>query len=51
MVNVSKTMVATSLCPLGQSVIMPVRSAVENFREDFLKNGRPLVKRPGEIFS
>jgi len=51
MVNVSKTMVATSLCPLGQSVIMPVRSAVENFREDFLKNGSPLVKRPGEIFS
>ena len=51
MVNVSKTMVATSLCPLGQSVIMPVRSAVENFREDFLKNGKPLVKRPGEISS
>jgi len=34
-------MFATSLCPLGQSLIMPVRSAVENFREDFLKPGKP----------
>jgi len=41
MVNVSKTMFATSLCPLGQSLIMPVRSAIENFREDFLKPGKP----------
>jgi NADH-quinone oxidoreductase subunit F len=41
MVNVSKTMFATSLCPLGQSLTMPVGSAIENFREDFLKNGRP----------
>ena len=40
MLNVSKTMVATSLCPLGQSLIMPVRSAVENFRGDFLKPGK-----------
>jgi NADH-quinone oxidoreductase subunit F len=41
MVNVSKTMFATSLCPLGQSLIMPVRSAVENFPDDFLKWGKP----------
>jgi NADH-quinone oxidoreductase subunit F len=47
MVNVSKAMVATSLCPLGQSLSMPVRSAVENFRGDFLKNGNPTGKTPG----
>jgi len=42
MVNVSKTMFATSLCPLGQSLIMPVGSAIENFREEFLKPGKSL---------
>jgi NADH-quinone oxidoreductase subunit F len=47
MVNVSKAMVATSLCPLGQSLIMPVKSAVDNFRGDFLKNGNPAAKTPG----
>jgi NADH:ubiquinone oxidoreductase subunit F (NADH-binding) len=47
MINVSKAMVATSLCPLGQSLIMPVKSAVENFRGDFLKNGNPAGKTPG----
>jgi NADH:ubiquinone oxidoreductase subunit F (NADH-binding) len=40
MVSVSKTMVATSLCPLGQSLIMPVGSAVENFRQEFLGPGQ-----------
>jgi NADH:ubiquinone oxidoreductase subunit F (NADH-binding) len=40
--NVSKTMFATSLCPLGQSLIMPVGSAIENFREEFLKPGKSL---------
>ena len=41
MVNLSKTMVATSLCPLGQSLIMPVRSAVDHFRNEFLKPINP----------
>jgi len=35
MILLSKTMQATSFCPLGQSLIMPVKSAIENFREDF----------------
>jgi NADH-quinone oxidoreductase subunit F len=38
MVNLSKTMFSTSLCPLGQSLLMPVRSAIDVFRDDFLKN-------------
>jgi NADH-quinone oxidoreductase F subunit len=36
MVAISQAMLQTSLCPLGQSLIMPVKSAVENFRQDFL---------------
>jgi NADH-quinone oxidoreductase subunit F len=47
MVNTSKAMVATSLCPLGQSLLLPVKSAVDNFRSDFLKNGNSAGKSPG----
>lgn len=36
MLRLAQTMLNTSLCPLGQSLIMPVKSAVENFREEFL---------------
>ena len=36
MVKIAETMFDMSLCPLGQSLIMPVKSAVENFRQDFL---------------
>ncbi len=35
MISISETMFNTSLCPLGQSLIMPVKSAIENFREEF----------------
>lgn len=37
MVSISQTMFLTSLCPLGQSLILPVKTAIENFKEDFLK--------------
>jgi len=37
MVSISQTMFLTSLCPLGQSLILPVKTATENFKEDFLK--------------
>lgn len=37
MINISETMFDTSFCALGQSLIMPVKSAIENFREDFVK--------------
>jgi NADH:ubiquinone oxidoreductase subunit F (NADH-binding)/(2Fe-2S) ferredoxin len=37
MLKLVETMWLSSLCPLGQSVIMPVRSALEYFREDFEK--------------
>ena len=36
MVHLSEALYAASLCPLGQSLIMPVKSAVENFREEFV---------------
>jgi NADH-quinone oxidoreductase subunit F len=36
MVKTANTMYNTSLCPLGQSLIMPVKSAIKNFREDFV---------------
>ncbi len=35
MISISNVMLNTSLCPLGQSLIMPVKSAIENFREEF----------------
>jgi len=28
-------MFKSSLCPLGQSLIMPVKSALENFNDEF----------------
>ncbi|MCK4956216.1 MAG: NADH-quinone oxidoreductase subunit NuoF [Candidatus Cloacimonetes bacterium] len=36
MIEISQAMLDASFCPLGQSLIMPVKSAIENFREDFL---------------
>ena len=35
LLKISETMFNTSLCPLGQSLIMPVKSAIENFRGEF----------------
>ena len=35
LVDIARTMQATSLCPLGQSPILPVKSAVEGFRTEF----------------
>jgi NADH:ubiquinone oxidoreductase subunit F (NADH-binding)/(2Fe-2S) ferredoxin len=37
MISISQTMYLTSLCPLGQSLILPVKTAIENFKDDFLK--------------
>ncbi len=28
-------MFKSSLCPLGQSLVMPVKSALENFKDEF----------------
>ncbi|MGQ9844637.1 MAG: NADH-quinone oxidoreductase subunit NuoF [Caldisericia bacterium] len=36
MISISNTMFLTSLCPLGQSLILPIKSGIENFREEFL---------------
>lgn len=36
LVKVSEAMYRTSFCALGQSPYMPVKSAIDNFREDFL---------------
>jgi NADH-quinone oxidoreductase subunit F len=35
MLGLAEAMFRTSLCPLGQSLVMPVRSALENFKEEF----------------
>ncbi len=35
LVEVAKTMQVGSLCPLGQSPILPVNTAIETFREEF----------------
>jgi NADH-quinone oxidoreductase subunit F len=35
MVTVATAMQAASLCPLGQSVILPITSALQNFRSEF----------------
>jgi NADH:ubiquinone oxidoreductase subunit F (NADH-binding) len=32
---VARAMQATSLCPLGQSPILPIQTAVDSFREEF----------------
>jgi len=36
MITLSEVMQQASFCPLGQSLIMPVKSAIENFRDEFL---------------
>ena len=36
MINIGETMFATSFCALGQSPIMAIRSAVENFKDEFI---------------
>jgi NADH-quinone oxidoreductase subunit F len=36
MVSLTRTMFNTSLCPLGQSLYLPVKSAIDNFKEDFV---------------
>jgi len=33
---IAETMQQTAFCALGQSPIMPIRSALENFRDEFL---------------
>lgn len=40
MVEVVEVMRQASLCPLGQSLALPVRSALEKFREEFLAHAR-----------
>jgi len=35
MVEIATTMQATSLCPLGQSPILPITSALQHFRDEF----------------
>jgi NADH-quinone oxidoreductase subunit F len=35
LVEVARTMQATSLCPLGQSPILPIQTAVDSFRDEF----------------
>lgn len=37
---ISDTMEKTSFCPLGQSPILPITSALDNFKDDFLKRIR-----------
>ena len=37
MLHIVETMRNMSLCPLGQSVFMPVASAINNFKEDFIE--------------
>jgi len=41
MLRLAEVMWSSSLCPLGQSVITPVKSAIENFREEF--NARVII--------
>ncbi|MCX7027625.1 MAG: NADH-quinone oxidoreductase subunit NuoF [Spirochaetes bacterium] len=35
MLRLAEVMLSSSLCPMGQSVITPVKSAIENFRDEF----------------
>jgi NADH:ubiquinone oxidoreductase subunit F (NADH-binding)/(2Fe-2S) ferredoxin len=37
LLNVAETMRETSLCPLGQSPIIPIESALRGFKEEFLE--------------
>jgi len=36
MLTIAETMQATSFCALGQSTIMGIRSAIENFKDEFI---------------
>jgi len=36
MITVAEAMFQASLCPLGQSPVMPVKSAIEHFRNEFV---------------
>lgn len=36
LIRVSEAMFLTSFCALGQSPVMPIKSAINNFKEDFL---------------
>jgi NADH-quinone oxidoreductase subunit F len=38
MLQLAETMFKSSLCPLGQSLVMPVKSALENFADEFSVN-------------
>lgn len=40
MIQISQVMNKASFCALGQSLVMPIKSAIENFKEDFLKRMR-----------
>jgi len=37
LIQVSEVMVDTCFCALGQSLLMPIKSAIDNFKDDFLK--------------
>jgi NADH:ubiquinone oxidoreductase subunit F (NADH-binding) len=37
MIAIADAMFHTSFCALGQSLIMPIRSAIEHFKADFEK--------------
>ncbi len=42
LLTLSETMFKSSLCPLGQSLIMPVKSALDNFKQEFsMITGQP----------
>ncbi|MCS7216301.1 MAG: NADH-quinone oxidoreductase subunit NuoF [Candidatus Bipolaricaulota bacterium] len=51
MVEITEVMRQASLCPLGQSLALPVRSALEKFRPEFLGHARgapcPSCRREG----
>ena len=38
MLSLAEAMFKSSLCPLGQSLVMPVKSALENFADEFAAN-------------
>ncbi|HOH47334.1 MAG TPA: NADH-ubiquinone oxidoreductase-F iron-sulfur binding region domain-containing protein, partial [Candidatus Cloacimonadota bacterium] len=37
MQSIAETMLNTSFCALGQSPIMAIRSAIENFKDEFIE--------------
>ena len=40
MIKVADAMAKTSLCALGQSPIMPIKTAINNFRDEFLAKNK-----------